>query len=52
MHIFLVSGGFHGIVDHVAKELDIPLENVFANRLLFDDNGKDLQPIFYLSVNE
>ena len=39
--MFLVSGGFHTIVDHVAGELCIPLDRVFANRLLFDDNGKN-----------
>jgi len=37
--VFLISGGFHAIVDHIATELGIPLDRVFANRLLFDSNG-------------
>ena len=40
--VFLISGGFHTIVDHVAKQLDIALDRVFANRLLFDENGKSI----------
>lgn len=35
-HIFLVSGGFRAIIDPIAQSLDIPLENVFANTILFD----------------
>eukprot|EP00794_Sanderia_malayensis_P013780 gene13780-15222_t len=38
--VYLVSGGLHSIVDHVAKQLDIPLERVFANRLLHNDKGE------------
>eukprot|EP00795_Rhopilema_esculentum_P015492 gene15492-6745_t len=37
--VFLISGGFHSIVDHVAKELGIPFNRVFANRLLHTDQG-------------
>ena len=37
--VFLITGGFHSIVDPVAKELNIPLTNVFANRLLFNIDG-------------
>jgi len=36
--VYLITGGFHSIVDPVAKELNIPLKNVFANRLQFNDN--------------
>jgi phosphoserine phosphatase len=32
--VYLITGGFHQIVDPVAKKLNIPLKNVFANRLL------------------
>ena len=35
--VYLITGGFHSIVDPVAKQLNIPLKNVFANRLLFND---------------
>lgn len=37
--IYLISGGFHSLIDPVAQELDIPLTNLFANKLLFDFNG-------------
>jgi phosphoserine phosphatase len=37
--VYLITGGFHSIVDPVAKTLNIPLKNVFANRLLFNDDG-------------
>jgi phosphoserine phosphatase len=35
----LISGGFHSLIDPVAQELGIPLNNLFANKLLFDFNG-------------
>lgn len=37
--VYLITGGFHSIVDPVAEELNIPLKNVFANRLLFNNDG-------------
>lgn len=37
--IYLISGGFHSLIDPVAQELGIPLTNLFANKLLFDFNG-------------
>lgn len=37
--VYLVSGGFHEFIDPIAKILDIPLENVFANRLYFSLDG-------------
>jgi len=38
--VYLITGGFHSIVDPVAKQLNIPSKNVFANRLLFNpDDG-------------
>lgn len=37
--VYLITGGFHSIVDPVAKELNIPLKNVFANQLLFNEDG-------------
>lgn len=33
--VFLVSGGFRDIINPVAKTLGIPLDHVFANRILF-----------------
>ncbi|XP_038615823.1 phosphoserine phosphatase [Tachyglossus aculeatus] len=39
VQVFLVSGGFRGIVEHVASRLGIPAHNVFANRLKFYFNG-------------
>ena len=37
--VYLITGGFHSIVDPVAEKLNIPLQNVFANRLLFHEDG-------------
>jgi phosphoserine phosphatase len=37
--VYLVTGGFHSIVDPVAKQLNIPLSHVFANKLLFNADG-------------
>jgi phosphoserine phosphatase len=37
--VFLVSGGFSNIILPVAAELEIPSEHVYANRLLFNDDG-------------
>ncbi|PIO35879.1 hypothetical protein AB205_0214930, partial [Aquarana catesbeiana] len=39
VQVFLISGGFQSIVEHVAAELEIPLSNVYANRLKFYFNG-------------
>lgn len=38
--VFLISGGFRCIVEHVATQLNIPLHHVYANRLKFYFNGK------------
>lgn len=40
VQVFLISGGFRSIVEHVASKLNIPLTNVFANKLKFYFNGK------------
>ncbi|KAH7365894.1 hypothetical protein KP509_18G051700 [Ceratopteris richardii] len=37
--VYLISGGFRQMIAPVAKILNIPEENIFANRLLFDKNG-------------
>ncbi len=37
--VYLITGGFHSIVDPVAEQLNIPLTNVFANQLLFNNDG-------------
>uniref|UniRef100_A0A914WGV9 Phosphoserine phosphatase n=1 Tax=Plectus sambesii TaxID=2011161 RepID=A0A914WGV9_9BILA len=37
--VYLVSGGFRRIIMPVARLLGIPREHVFANELLFDDDG-------------
>lgn len=37
--VYLISGGFKRIIERAAVQLNIPNENVFANRLLFDDEG-------------
>uniref|UniRef100_A0A8C4N3F7 Phosphoserine phosphatase n=1 Tax=Eptatretus burgeri TaxID=7764 RepID=A0A8C4N3F7_EPTBU len=40
VQVFLISGGFNQLVDPVALELGIPLENVYSNRLLFGKDGE------------
>jgi len=37
--VYLITGGFHSIVDPVAKQLKIPSNNVFANQLFFNPDG-------------
>ena len=37
--MYLVSGGFRRLIEPVAEFLNIPRENVFANRILFDRKG-------------
>lgn len=37
--VYLVSGGFRLMIDPVATRLGVPLENVYANTILFDDAG-------------
>lgn len=49
VQVFLISGGFRSIVEHVASKLNIPSTNVFANRLKFYFNGKTLMVSFSLS---
>ncbi|KAL1132058.1 hypothetical protein AAG570_010016 [Ranatra chinensis] len=38
--IYLISGGFRGIIGPVALELSIPLQNIYANKLKFYFNGE------------
>ncbi|KAL4716675.1 hypothetical protein ACJJTC_004794 [Scirpophaga incertulas] len=38
--VYLVSGGFRSLIEPVAELLDIPLSNIFANRLKFYFNGE------------
>ncbi|XP_024381742.1 phosphoserine phosphatase, chloroplastic [Physcomitrium patens] len=38
--VFLVSGGFRQMIAPVAAQLHIPSDNVFANSLLFGDDGE------------
>ncbi|CAJ0950057.1 unnamed protein product [Ranitomeya imitator] len=53
VQVFLISGGFQSIVEHVAAELDIPLTSVYANRLKFYFNGRrhtqrmKIQSVYY-----
>ena len=38
--VYLVSGGFRIMINPLAKDLNIPLENVYANHILFDDKSE------------
>ncbi|KAJ0963490.1 hypothetical protein J5N97_028612 [Dioscorea zingiberensis] len=40
--VYLISGGFRQMINPVAVKLGIPLENIFANQLLFGSNGEFL----------
>lgn len=48
--VYLVSGGFRGVIGPIALELNIPLQNIYANKLKFFFNGKYilLMKYFYL----
>ena len=48
VNVFLISGGFRCIVEHVASQLSIPLHHVYANRLKFYFNGESPGPPFQL----
>ncbi|CAD7700982.1 unnamed protein product [Ostreobium quekettii] len=37
--VFLISGGFRQIIDPIAEILEIPASHVYANRLLFNEDG-------------
>ncbi|RLN47601.1 hypothetical protein BBJ28_00005604 [Nothophytophthora sp. Chile5] len=37
--VFLVSGGFRLMIEPVAEEVGIPLYNIYANTIFFDDDG-------------
>lgn len=37
--VYLISGGFDSLIEPVATELNIPMSNVYANKLLFSENG-------------
>ncbi|KMQ89868.1 phosphoserine phosphatase [Lasius niger] len=39
-HVFLVSGGFHCLIAPIALQLNIPPENIYANRLKFYFTGE------------
>eukprot|EP00929_Paragymnodinium_shiwhaense_P016528 TRINITY_DN124948_c0_g1_i1.p1 TRINITY_DN124948_c0_g1~~TRINITY_DN124948_c0_g1_i1.p1 ORF type:complete len:292 (+),score=39.97 TRINITY_DN124948_c0_g1_i1:70-876(+) len=38
--VFLVSGGFRVMINPIATRLGIPLEHVYANQILFDEEGR------------
>eukprot|EP00752_Nemacystus_decipiens_P007101 g6363.t1 len=39
--VYLVSGGFRQMIEPVADQLSIPRRNIFANRLVFDDDAEN-----------
>jgi len=38
--VYLVSGGFQNMLKPLALELHIPQKNIYANEILFDENGQ------------
>ncbi|GMF15453.1 unnamed protein product [Phytophthora lilii] len=37
--VFLVSGGFRLMIEPIAEDVGIPLVNIYANTIFFDDDG-------------
>ncbi len=46
--VYLISGGFKSIIVPVARDLDIPTSNVYANKLKFFYDGE--QSNIYLKI--
>lgn len=46
--VYLITGGFSCLIEPVAKAVGIPMENVFANKLLFFYNGDYAGKIFFI----
>lgn len=40
IEVFFVSGGFRLMIEPVAEQLGVPLRNIYANTIFFDDNGE------------
>ena len=40
INIYLVSGGFRQMINPIALELGIPINNIYANNLYFSENGE------------
>jgi len=38
--VYLISGGFKSIIEPIARSLDIPTSNVYANKLKFFYDGE------------
>lgn len=39
--VYLISGGFRGLIGPIAIELSIPLQHIYANKLKFFLNGNN-----------
>lgn len=37
--VFLVSGGFHQMIEPIAEAVNVPSHRIFANKILFDGEG-------------
>lgn len=37
--VFLVSGGFHQMIEPIAAAINVPSHRIFANKILFDKDG-------------
>jgi phosphoserine phosphatase len=37
--VFLVSGGFHQMIEPIAAAVNVPSHRIFANKILFDAEG-------------
>lgn len=53
--VYLISGGFRGLIGPIAIELSIPLQHIHANKLKFFLNGENYKNdniILYLNMNK
>lgn len=40
IEVFLVSGGFRLMIEPVAKQVNVPVKNIYANTIFFGENGE------------
>jgi len=50
--VYLVSGGFRSLIEPLAEYLGISKNNIFANRLLFQDGMFSFRVLLYMQAAE
>lgn len=41
--VYLISGGFRSLIEPIARQLNVPVTNIFANRLKFYHDGTEFE---------